>query len=120
MRKTLQALTIVEVMLSLAIVALGIFAGVEMLGRILAAQRTQNDWGKHERVLAEVRRQVEQIDAAELVEKLEAGGWQLDGARVKAPDEESPYPEAALALTMEILDEAGETIFETQMLRVHP
>ena len=112
-------MTLLEVMLALAVIAVAMMAGLEMMARVVASQNGGSRWSAWERKLRAARDTVNETSAPEVEAKVANGGvWQMPEASVRASAEKVPYPDTAIPLLVRLEDAAGEKLAEVGMLKV--
>lgn len=117
-----RALTLVEVMLALGILAVGILTGVELMARVVAAQSPQNTWSTWEPRVMQARQRVEAMSYADVNAQLLLGEISFNDLNVSiaaaANENDNPHPESSRSLVLKVKDTNGSVAATLPMLKI--
>lgn len=116
-----RALTLVEVMLSLAILAVGVLAGVELMARVVAAQTPKSTWQSWEPRVMQARQRIAAMNYADVTNQTSSGEISMDDINISvaAGDESTnPHPATARALVLKVKDTNGAVAATLPMLKI--
>lgn len=119
-RQIHHGLTLVEVMLALMILGLGILTGVELMARVVAAQAPKSTWESLEPRIIAARQRLAELPYDQVAAQVALGSLTFDdlSAKFVSGSQPSPYPQQALALSLQLTDASGSVVMSIPTLKI--